>query len=446
MNFALHCGSFEAERFWRDSRLASIPTIQNTQTKKITDSMDELLFVFCETGDLLLTRHVMDSVQYDYIRSIGYDIHINRNPWFSSDRENEMDHLNVFEIMNLSDVTDQLLSSFSLEKTTLEAFAVIPGTLDFAQRYHLTSHYPEQDIVQRINAKSYSLKMRDRLNLPNVGSVVEGREQLLAIANEMLCEGAMLLKDEFGVSGKGNLLIHSEKALLRLIKHMDKQAAQGKLIRFVIEPLLDRKFDFSCQLYIHESGDVQLVSFQQLDNHGYAFGASHTMSESFKAHLYASGYTNQMLEIGRLLYQDGYFGDVCIDSMILQDGSIEPLVEINDRKSMSLIKHGVDSLITNPQLHSSLVQFNLAVPARFQYEHLLQNLNHHQLLYTKERGMGILPLSSGTLISPLKNLELNERTMGRFYFAVIYESQQHMQNLVAGVNQSLLDSGLNLIT
>jgi hypothetical protein len=132
--------------------------------------------------------------------------------------------------------------------------------------------------------------------------------------------------------------------------------------------------------------------------------------------------------------------------MILQDGSMEPLVEINARKSMSLIKHGVDCLITNPQLHSSLVQFNLAVPARFQYEHLLQNLNQQQILYTKERGMGILPLSSGTLISPLTNRDLNERTMGRLYFAVIYESQQHMQNLVAGVNQSLLDSGLNMIT
>ncbi|MCP1133669.1 hypothetical protein NKT34_10235 [Paenibacillus polysaccharolyticus] len=446
MNFALHCGSFEAERYWRDSRLASIPAIQNIQTKKITDSMDELLFVFCKNGDLLLTRHVMDSAQYEYIRSIGYDIHMNRNAWFTAERENEMDHLNVFEIMNLSNVTDQLLSFFPLEKATLEAFAVIPGTLDFAQKYHLASHYPEQNIVQRINAKSYSLEMRDRLNLPNVGRVVEGREQLLLIANEILCDGAVMLKDEFGVSGKGNLLIHSEKALLRLIKHMDKQAAQGKLIRFVVEPLLDRKFDFSCQLYIHESGDVQLVSFQQLDNHGYAFGASHTMSESFKAHLYNSGYTDQMLKIGSLLYQDGYFGDVCIDSMILQDGSMEPLVEINARKSMSLIKHGVDSLINNPQLHSSLVQFNLAVPARFQYEHLLQILNHQQILYTLERGMGILPLSSGTLISPLTNRDLKKRSMGRLYFAVIYESQQHMQNLVAGVNQSLLDSGLNMIT
>ncbi|WP_342551215.1 hypothetical protein [Paenibacillus sp. FSL R7-0652] len=446
MNFALHCGSFEAERYWRDSRLASIPAIQNIQTKKITDSMDELLFVFCKNGDLLLTRHVMDSVQYDYIRSIGYDIHMNRNPWFTSDRENEMFHLNVFEIMNLSNVTEQLLSCFSLEKATLEAFALIPGTLAFAQRHHLASHYPEQNIVQRINAKSYSLEMRDRLNLPNVGRVVEGREQLLAIAKEMLCDGAVMLKDEFGVSGKGNLLIHSEKALLRLIKHLDKQAAQEKLIRFVVEPLLDRKFDFSCQLYIHESGEVQLVSFQQLDNHGYAFGASHTMSESFKAHLYDSGYTDQVLEIGRLLYQDGYFGDVCIDSMILQDHSIEPLVEINARKSMSLIKHGVDGLITDTQLHSSLIQLNLAVPARFQYEHLLQNLNQQQILYTKERGMGILPLSSGTLISPLTNRDQNERTMGRLYFAVIYESQQHMQNVVAGVNQSLLDSGINMIT
>ena len=117
------------------------------------------------------------------------------------------------------------------------------------------------------------------------------------------------------------------------------QAAAGKRVRFVLEPFLRKALDFSCQFRIEDDGQVTVISVQELVNNGLAFGASCSARPEFLDRLERDGYFQLIEQIGSLMYADGYWGDVCVDSMILEDGALAPLVEINARKSMSLIKH-----------------------------------------------------------------------------------------------------------
>lgn len=445
MTPTIYCGSFEAERYWREPNLVVLPSLSDRQAMAVTEAMDELLFVFCNAGDILLTRNVMDSAQLDYVRSIGFDISTNRQPWIANvELTPEHQKFNVFELFNMCPSKEQLLQSFP-EGSKMEAFAMLPGVEEVIQRHKLASRVPVQRIVQKINAKSYSLAMRDKLNIRNVGVIVEGISHLIEEGSRMLRAGSILLKDEFGVSGKGNLSVDSDKSLLRIAKYLETQVADGKTVRFILEPLLHRKTDFSCQFRISEDGDVTMVSIQQLQNNGYAFGTSFTIGAANLDRLHHIGYMNQMQQIGSSLFEEGYFGDVCVDSMFLQDGTVEPLVEINARKSMSLIKHGVDCSMVRDKLHSCLTQFNLVVPWEFNYEAVLDNLRKKELLYDQGRWTGVVPLSSGTLLSPKHESTPSRGTKGRLYVAVIYENEAHMDKLITGLKMALSEAGLVII-
>lgn len=93
-----------------------------------------------------------------------------------------------------------------------------------------------------------------------------------------------------------------------------------------------------------------------------------------------------MHSIGRELYADGYFGDVCVDSMLLRDGSLAPLVEINARKSMSLIKHNVDRQLKQEGMHTCLLQVPLATMGEVHYADLLGRLEREGILFSLGAG------------------------------------------------------------
>lgn len=109
------------------------------------------------------------------------------------------------------------------------------------------------------------------------------------------------------------------------------------------------------------------------------------------------GYFSLMQDVGRQLYQDGYYGDVCIDSMTLRGGKLEPIIEINARKSMSLIKHQLDTFLAGKNMRGTLTNYSLSHDGSLSYEELLEGLKGEGLLFTGEREEGVMPLGANTL-------------------------------------------------
>ncbi|MFD2876798.1 hypothetical protein ACFTAO_13755 [Paenibacillus rhizoplanae] len=59
-----------------------------------------------------------------------------------------------------------------------------------------------------------------------------------------------------------------------------------------------------------------------------------------------------MEEACKDLFETGYHGEVCIDSMLLASGELVPIVEINARKSMGLINHHINQYVRQYSLFS----------------------------------------------------------------------------------------------
>ncbi|WP_340021258.1 hypothetical protein MHI24_19905 [Paenibacillus sp. FSL K6-1096] len=445
MRNAVHCGSLESERYWREEDLAALPSIPDRKAMAVVQAMDELLFVFCGDGDVLLTRHGMDKAQYDYLHSLGYSFKTNKGPLTLGTEapDNAQEALNVFELlgrMEAGQEPDRIIPEGAL----LEPFAVLPGTHEAIRRYKLLPALPDEQTARRVNTKTYSTAMRDRVGLPNIAHIVESRDELLAAGESLLEQGSFLIKDEYGVSGKGNQLVDSERVLRRIAGYLESSRNQDKRVRFVLEPLLDRETDFSCQFHIDPEGRVSILSVQQLVNQGFAFGESHSPEPLLVEKLDREGYWETMHSIGRELYKDGYYGDVCVDSMLLRDGSLAPLVEINARKSMSLIKHQVDRRFRQEGMHTCLLQVPVATLGAVRYEELLERLAEEAVLFSREKGEGIIPLTSGTL-QPLDSSRSSGSAKGKLYAALAYRSEDSKSRFTRTLDESLLRTGYTIL-
>lgn len=445
MKNAVHCGSLESERYWREDDLATLPSIPDARALAIVQAMDEMLFVFCGDGDILLTRHGMDNAQYDYLQSLKYSFKTNMNPLSLGAGEpgTMQNALNVFELLGRLDLgqePDRLIPEGSL----LEPFAVLPGTQEAVRRYKLLPGLPDEQTVRKVNTKTYSAAMRDRLSLPNIAQIVHSVEELLQSGQELLEKGPFLIKDEYGVSGKGNQLVDSERMLRRIAGYLESSRNQDKRVLFVLEPLLDRETDFSCQFHIDPEGRISILSVQQLVNHGFAFGESHSPEPSLLERLDREGYWEIMHNIGRELYADGYYGDICVDSMLLRDGSFAPLVEINARKSMSLIKHNVDRHLKQEGMNTCLIQVPLATMGEVRYEELLQRMEETGILFSLEEGEGVIPLTSGTLQPPDPSRSSGS-SKGKLYAALAYQNEDRKNKLTGKLEESLLRTGYTIL-
>ncbi|ASA22416.1 hypothetical protein [Paenibacillus donghaensis] len=438
MKTTVHCGSFESERYWREKDLAALPSIPDLSGMSIVQAMDEMLFVFCGSGDVLLTRYGMNRAQVDYLHSLGYAFTTNFDPMTLKEEGAAQESLNVFELLDRLD-PEGPSARLIPGGASLSPFAVLPGTHDALRRYRLLPELPDEQTVRKVNTKSYSIAMRDRLSLPNVGLVVDSVHELLHTGLLLLEKGPFLIKDEYGVSGKGNQLVDSERTLRRIAGYLESGRNKEKRIRFVLELLLDREMDFSCQFHIEQAGAISILSVQQLVNNGFSFGESQSPDKALLDRLERENYCEIMHSIGRNLYEDGYYGDVCVDSMLLRDGSIAPLVEINARKSMSLIKHSVDRYLNREDIHTVLIQVPLVSMGEARYEVLLRHLEQADILFGAGNGEGVIPLTSGTLYPPGK--ERPSGSKGKLYAALAYRDAAHKQELSVKLDEVLQSSG-----
>jgi hypothetical protein len=434
MTSHVFCGTFEAEAHWRDPQLARLPAVSALNSARIVESMDEMMFVFCKPGDSVITRRRMDDAHVGYLQTLGFSF--TRNEFDMSIPEvydGAATPLNIFHLL-ADDRFTAPLSKLLCQGARLEPFAVLPGAAEVARKYHLIGEYPADSVVRRVNEKSYSAEMRDRLGIENIAVKVRNVQSLLDAGTKLLGEGPFLIKDEYGVSGKGSQLIESERALYRVGKHVSAQVALGKRVSFVLEPHLCRSLDFSCQLYIDLHGDVTVSSVQALRNRGFTFAASYCASAQLLHRLTCNGYFQLMERLGRLMYADGYWGDVCVDSMLLDDEAMAPLVEINARKSMGSIKDALDRRfkVTGRRLWLTyLPTFNQSAN---EFCALLEALARGGLLFTARSESGVLPLTAGTIFRCGKPGHPN---VGRLYLALILRSAVEPESMLVAVERVL---------
>lgn len=418
---SLVLGTFNSERFWRDAELTRLPALNDREADNVVMAMDELLFTVCRNSDVLITLFKLNNAFIDYISELGFSFIHNENNIISYSTINE-ENIDKSVCQLLLENDNDYCQRLFLHDLKLCPYSVVPCTIDLCKKYSITYDFPEIDIVKKVNSKIYSKAIVDSVNARQIGKIVFNYNELEEIGREYIKSGPIVIKDEYGVSGKGNVLVSSEKILQRIVKYIAAQEQRGGYTRFVVEPLLDKELDFSCQLYIDCQGNSKVLSVQKMINNGFAYQGSCKAEDMFMDVIANCGYLLQMEKVASTLYKDGYFGYVCVDSMLLKNGEVVPIVEINARKSMGLINHYVDEFLSAFSLQGNLVCLSLGYSGEIEFHEIITTMRRQGVLFYSHCRGGILPLSANTLFINREisdNRDIHRVYKGRFYVSIV---------------------------
>ncbi|MFM7447981.1 MAG: hypothetical protein ACKO24_05220 [Leptolyngbyaceae cyanobacterium] len=439
---SLYLGTLNSERLWREPDISQLPAIADPQADAIVNVMDELQFVFCDSPqDGLITRMPMDSSYKDYLGTLGFSFACNQLPLIDTEVE-ARSRQGICELL-LSVARNTDYQDLLVPPYILSPYSVEPFTEKLCQHYKLQGPNLNLEIVKKANSKIFSHQLAKQLFPTTVGEVVCSASDLQEIGYRLLQSSLFLIKDEFGVSGKGNLLIDSSQVLQRIVAYIAKQEREGKRTQFLLEPLLDKQTDFSCQFEIGATGKTQILSIQTMQNSGFAFSSIRTAELSFQEFLDRARYFDWVQAIASELYRVGYWGPVCLDSMILQSGQIVPLVEINARKSMGFINYSTDRFLSQFSTQGEMMFFSLGLSRQVTFSELLQSLEQAEILFRSDRPNGFLPLASNTFTincarhqaSPISS----KAYKGRLYGSVIAEDTKQKQQILNEINHVFAD-------
>lgn len=207
------------------------------------------------------------------------------------------------------------------------------------------------DMICLINSKAFSF----RYSILNEAALIENEKELnrwLAIT-----EGFKVLKTCFGLSGMGNYRCESHSPSPHLLNFCQKEWAYGRPL--IGEPWLDKVLDFSTQWKIDYQGNSVMMGATKFetDHQGNYQGTlagevNRLFSESVDfLHQHIEFIQRPLQEIAKM----GFFGNIGFDAFLYRDNRnqihLQPLVEINGRKTMSLVallmqqKHCPDRLL-----------------------------------------------------------------------------------------------------
>lgn len=197
---------------------------------------------------------------------------------------------------------------------------------------------PDAPTFERVNSKIYSRRLTEAAGLRQVpGYCCETVGRLRKSIDQGLAAGIgpLVVKDAYGVSGKGLVVIDSPAKGERLLRMVERRADNtgNDAIHVVVERFLPKRFDLNYQVTIGRTGRVRLDFVKEAVTSG-GVHLGHVMPADLTAAQHAE-IADAAEKLGARLYADGYFGVVGVDALIGSDGLVYPVLEINARLNMS---------------------------------------------------------------------------------------------------------------
>lgn len=416
MGRKIYISEFDSESRLRNDKSCTLPVIDiyAAANKLLMRGMDGLMLSMAEEGDIVVTAEKLPDAYLAY-----WQREICRAENYSPKRKDTESGLSIYEIL----AHDEKVGSMLRERSIVN-YALVPGFYEMCKILGIESDEPDLGTVTLLNSKSYSNELKERLGLPAAGIRVRSLEEYEEAASDLLAEyGRVLIKDVMGVSGRGMLLIDSRSMADRLAAHFKKQQDSGaKEPDFILEPVLEKDMDFSCLLQIEKTGGIITDGYQKNLSKGFSYLGTEPLSAEELALIIDSAYSETVMEIARDMYELGYHGFACIDSMI-SEGQVVPLIEINPRMSLSRF--------------NLVMQERLGIKCRLSYaegrrteeictEKLLGMLDDEGILYTSGRGKGVIPLAPCTWDAPDA---AGKRV--RIYYLIAADKQEDYEEILA---------------
>ncbi|RFU82511.1 ATP-grasp domain-containing protein [Streptomyces triticagri] len=440
-------GNFEVENQWARGEPA-LPRVAAHAGSAVVNSMDEFALLLGGPYDHVVLKSAPDEGYRRYLESLGL-------------------RLPTVHVVAHADprrtVTEDALEDPGLIKTLaglaaggarLSAHGVSTVEERLAEATGLGLAAPDAALCKRVNSKIYSRRAADELGLRQArGWACDTLEELADAvrgAGELLASGRkVVVKDAYGVSGKGIVVLDSEQRLARLHRMAEAQAkraaADDGAVRtsLVIEEWVAKRCDLNYQFTVDRSGSVHFDFVKEaLTEAGVHKG--HRMPARLDG-----AQTGELREAARLIGErlaaDGYFGVVGVDAMVAPDESLYPVLEINARNNMSTyqsVVHDGARPLAGPGQVAVARHYPVRLTRPFGFDEMRGVLDG--LLLERGRSGGLFVNNYATVNAawapgPRPDGAAAEPFEGRLYGVLVEDGAERLDALDADITRRLAD-------
>jgi hypothetical protein len=355
----------------------------------VISTLDELLAAGCSPSDLLITRRALSLGVRECLGEAGIQFDHLAAENMASD--NGVDGHPVERLL----LSAQPMTEVAANHDDVKPYAVLPDTVSLLTQWGRAAHVPSVDVVARVNSKTWSNTLVQKLGLPGCARVARSVSELSSAASEF--PSSVVVKDPYGVSGRGALRVTSPGVLRAIERVLGRQEAQGRRIELLVQPEFAKQYDFSGHLDVKRDGTAHFLGVQLMVNHGYRHLGSGPAGCELLALLDRYGYRDVLTDVGAALADEGYHGPVGIDSMVLEDGTLVPVLEINARRSMGLLALLAGDRVADKGLTCHLWQLGLTLGSDQSVDDVVAVLREARMLYLGGVDPGVLVLTGGSL-------------------------------------------------
>lgn len=334
--------NFEVEAQWAKGH-TGLPALTSDTVAPIVQRMEELGVLLAGPDDRIVLKYPLDQAYQEYLADLGLALPTVLVPECRAPGRSTTE-----------DLLDSPRALARLAAAGRCGGMLLPmGTSAHEQRLAeaagLPLAVPGPATFEKVNSKIYSRRLAGEAGLRTVpGSCCETVGDLeRALGRWCPDPGAQsqaVVKDAFGVSGKGLIVLDTAaKAdrLLKMVRRRAKHTGDGRLA-VVVEQWLPKRFDLNYQITVGRQGRVALDFVKQAITEG-GVHQGHLMPAELSGAQQAE-IGEAAIAVGKKLHEDGFTGVAGIDAIVTAAGVLYPVLEINARLNMSSYQGGVCEL------------------------------------------------------------------------------------------------------
>jgi D-alanine-D-alanine ligase-like ATP-grasp enzyme len=389
----VHLGNLEVEQFWAAGEVG-LPRPSFDAARRVVNRMDELAVGLAVAGDQVALKSWPDPALLSLRSGLGLPA-----PGIVAAARADPDRT-ITEDLLVDDGALRRLAGLVGDGAYLAPHGVSDLEERLAERTGLPLAAAPAAVCKAVNGKTYSRRLATELDLRQpTGWACESLDELTAVVAEaraLVAEGrSVAVKDSYGVSGKGIVVVTDATRLDRLHRMVVGQARRAGTDRvgLVVEEWVPKGVDINYQFTVARDGTIRFDFVKEaLTERGIHKG--HLMPARLEASAVAE-LERCATAVGARLHADGYFGVVGVDAMTDPDGGLYPIVEINARNNMSTYQTTLHEHVAGP----GMVALARHYPLRLAQPVPLQRIQNalDGVLLERPGGTGLVVMASATV-------------------------------------------------
>ncbi|MFY1638265.1 ATP-grasp domain-containing protein [Solwaraspora sp. WMMB335] len=426
-------GNFEVEDEWARDEIG-LPSVGGRASTAIVNRMDEFAVLLAGKGDHVVLKSAPDADYLAYLEGLGLDL----PEILVTDAHDPANSVTV-DALRSPRLLDEL-RALAARGAHLLPHGISALEEELCSRTGLASALPSASLVKSVNSKVYSRRVATELGLPQApGWECETVADFAAAAVDAraaLAAGRRLgVKDAFGVSGKGIVVVDDERKLDQLVRMVTRRAERSgdQRLALVVEEWASKAVDLNYHFTVGRDGSVRFDFVKEaITENGVHKG--HRIPARISAAHHAQ-LEQCASALGGRLAVDGFHGVVGVDAIVTTDGGLLPVLEINARNNMSTYQTGLQEAFMTAGTVGMARQYELSLDGELGFAAVRDRLGDR--LYTTTTGRGLLVNNFATVNAAAAQQEPGRHYSGRLYGLLLAGSETELADIDRAVAASL---------